>query len=742
MTLLQPTTTHANEQLDTPWTADVDKNNPLPEYPRPQMRRSDWTNLNGQWDYAVKHHLDNKPTEWGGSITVPFPIESHLSGVKRHPTELEAIWYQRKINLHKPMDDQRILIHFGAIDWHAKIYVNDQYIGEHRGGFVPFSFDITHALNNTSAQTITIRVYDPTNSDSQARGKQIHKPHGIFYTSASGIWQTVWLEKVPQEYIQSIKIIPDLDNQSISVNVRTNKQNSKLKAILVTKYNNQSYTSALNTPFEIPANDCQLWSPESPNLYDFEVMLIDGNQTVDSISSYFALRKISFTKDKTGYNRLHLNNKPIFQFGPLDQGYWPDGIYTAPTDEALRYDIEVMKKMGFNMVRKHVKIESARWYYWADKLGIMVWQDFPNSGATGEANNHHAHQNTTDGKDVDFNAIEHTRFMEEWKAAIDAYYNHPSIVVWIPFNEGWGQHKTNDVIQWTMNYDPSRLTDAPSGWFDRGLGDMIDKHSYPDPGMFPALDHRVSVLGEFGGLLLNIKGHLWQGKTWGYKETKSQDDLLYQYEDLIQQLPPLIARGLAAAVYTQLTDVEIEANGLITYDRKVIKIDPQTLTQIHATLFKTPPAINQLLPTSDLTPQTWQYTTRLPKPSWMNPDYDDSLWQSSEGGFGTPETPNTNVGTKWNSQSIWLRKEFNLNTEDIQNAGSLRLKIYHDEDAEVYINGILAAEFKGFTTSYRTARLKREALDSLKPGLNIIAVTCQQTKGGQFIDVGLEQYQQ
>jgi hypothetical protein len=439
-----------------------------------------------------------------------------------------------------------------------------------------------------------------------------------------------------------------------------------------------------------------------------------------------ALRKIEWKKADDGFNRLFLNNEPVFQYGPLDQGWWPDGLYTAPTDEALKYDIEMTKKLGFNMCRKHVKVEPARWYHWCDKLGLLVWQDMPSSDRF----------IGPDDPDITRSAASEEIYRREWKAIIDSLRGFPSIVVWVPFNEGWGQFKTNEILDWTKELDPTRVVDGPSGWADRNGGEMHDMHNYPGPGMFPAEEGRVSVLGEFGGLGLPLDGHTWLDKNnWGYRSFDNKEALGDAYAELLTQMPLLIGQGLAAAVYTQTTDVEVEVNGLMSYDREVVKFDVERLAKLHARLHEPPPKVTVLVPTSEEEPQTWRYTTAAPTDdSWNSPAFDDSKWQSGPGGFGTRETPGTVVRTEWNTPDIWCRREFTL--PEAGEGEELALRIHHDEDADVFLNGKKIIELKGYTSSYTVIPLATAGA-SLANGSNVLAIHCHQTRGGQYIDVGL-----
>lgn len=727
------------QSLTTRWPKDLDRAKPLPEYPRPQLVREKWLSLNGEWDFAIRPIESAQPAsgQFDGRILVPFAIESTLSGVKKPVGSQNRLWYRRSFDIPKDWDANRVVLHFGAVDWESTVYVNGRKMGEHRGGYDPFSVDITEALNADGKQELVVSVWDPTDSQSQPRGKQIGRPHGIWYTAVTGIWQTVWLEGVPPNSIKTLHISSRLDAgmQSGTALVKVATSNAQEKTIRATVLDGGRVVGSGEMPkgsdqLAIELKPVKLWSPESPFLYDIRVELLDGNTVVDSVGSYFGMRTIEVKKDAAGFNRMFLNGQALFQFGPLDQGWWPDGLYTAPTDEALRYDIEITRKLGFNMCRKHVKVEPDRWYYWADRLGLLVWQDMPSGMTTGQP--HGIRPGAA--QDAVFTDEQKKIYRTEWQAIMDALRNHPSIVVWVPFNEGWGQHDTNEILQWTKKYDPTRFVDGPSGWQDRGFGDLKDMHKYPAPGMFPPEDNRVSVLGEFGGLGLPIEGHTWLNRdNWGYRTYQSKDELLRQYERLIQQLPPLISEGLAAAVYTQTTDVEVEVNGLLTYDRAVIKMPVERLAKLHERLYQPTGKRSVLIPTSEKEPQSWRYTTVAPQDGWQKMDFDDSSWMQGQGGFGTSGTPGTRVNTTWNTPDIWMRR-----TIEIPNVGSddIFLRIHHDEDAEVYLNGERIDNFTGYVTDYFDSPLSEAARKLIRSGPNVIAIHCKQTGGGQYIDAG------
>jgi beta-galactosidase/beta-glucuronidase len=577
-------------RISSSWSEKVDPANPLPEYPRPQMERGNWTSLNGLWSYTVTGKDASGASSWNGQILVPFAIESSLSGVGRMVGKDSTLWYNRKFSLNKEMKGKKILLHFGAVDWRTKVFVNGKEAGTHEGGFDPFSFDITPLLKKSREQELTLSVWDPTDEGPQPRGKQVRKPEGIWYTPVTGIWQTVWIEAVPETYISSIKPTPDIDNHSIAINAATVNAKSGDRIVMSAWDGSNKIAETESTPGEdasLRIENAKLWSPESPFLYDLKVALTRNGKKIDEVKSYFAMRKSSVGTDENGIKRMLLNNKFIFQFGPLDQGWWPDGLYTAPTEEALVFDIDKTKEMGFNMIRKHIKVEPARWYYHCDKAGILVWQDMP----SGDLGNRWDSRPAIVGiaNDQKRSAASESYYKKDWNNIIDALYPFPSIVVWTPFNEGWGQFKTPEIAEWTRKKDPSRLVNSASGGNFSYVDHIIDVHNYPEPVM-PSADifgnKLALVLGEFGGLGLPVSGHVWQEKdNWGYQSFKTADDLFAKYSVFIDTLDRLIGQGLSAAVYTQTTDVEVEVNGLMTYDRKVVKNPPAKFKALHQKLY-------------------------------------------------------------------------------------------------------------------------------------------------------------
>ena len=571
----------AGDKIKTPWGEQLNPKNVLPEYPRPIMERHEWKNLNGSWNYAITKKGEAAPGNYQGEILVPFAVESSLSGVGKRINEHQELWYQRTFDVPSSWKGKQILLHFGAVDWKADVWVNDVKVGEHTGGFTPFYFDITSALNKGNNQLV-VKVWDPADRGEQPRGKQVERPEGIWYTPVTGIWQTVWLEPVAAQHIAHLKTTPDIDKKTVKVEVATNVCSpDKVEVKVFDGKNLVAKGAALNgVPVELTMpEDVKLWSPESPSLYDMEVTLYKDGKAIDQVKSYTALRKFSTHKDKNGITRLQLNNKDYFQFGPLDQGWWPDGLYTAPTDEALVYDLKKIKDFGYNMVRKHVKVEPALWYTYCDQLGLIVWQDMPNGGRGPAEWQMHKYY---DGADAIRSAKSEANYRKEWKEIIDYLYSYPSIGVWVPFNEAWGQFKTPEIAAWTKEYDPSRLVNPASGGNHYTCGDILDLHNYPGPNLYLYDPTRATVLGEYGGIGMALKGHLWLAdKNWGYVKFNTPEEVTNEYIKYADHLLELIEKGFSAAVYTQITDVEEEVNGLVTYDRKVIKVDEPKIKAIN-----------------------------------------------------------------------------------------------------------------------------------------------------------------
>ena len=706
----------AKTPLLTRWAAEVNATNALPDYPRPQLVRPDWLNLNGLWDYAITPDTVSRAMSYTGKILVPFPVESQLSGVETHFNENSKLWYHRVVTVPAAWRGRRVRLHFGAVDWACEVWVNGQQVGQHHGGYNTFTFDITDALQWKGPEDLSVCVTDPTEGD-QPRGKQSRKPEGIFYTSTSGIWQTVWLEPVPEVCIDHLKLMPDVDAGALHVWAAVNNLSDAVRMEAVASVGGVEIARAVGSAdaeliLKLP--NPHLWSPDDPFLYDLKVTLKAGDRVLDTATSYFGMRKISLLKDDQGVTRIALNDRFVFELGTLDQGFWPDGIYTAPTDGALRSDIEFLKKAGFNLTRKHVKVEPDRWYYWCDRLGLLVWQDMPSGNNA-----------TVDGR---------RNFESELLHMIKDLDNHPAIVVWVLFNEGWGQYDTEALVKLLKEIDPSRLVDNASGWTDMRAGDLIDMHNYPGPDSPAPEPHRAAVLGEFGGLGFTELDHTWSTNSWGYVMLTDTNELATRYTKMIKQVWRLrFLRGLSAAIYTQTADVETECNGLQTYDRAVTKIDPAILLAANRGGFWNMP-LKVILADGLVGRTSWRYTTHKPADDWIQPGFDTSTWKEGIGGFGSTGTPGVVFNTVWDTSDIWLQRDFNVDQEDI---ARIKLQIFHDEDAEVYLNGVLAVQVPSYITDYDEFDISKAAEAALRPGENTIAVHCHQTTGGQGIDVGI-----
>ncbi len=573
----------AGDKIKTEWADKVDPQNVLPEYPRPIMERPQWLNLNGLWDYAITKKDAPLPKTFDGKILVPFAIESSLSGVGKTIKADQSLWYERKFQIPEDWKGKNVLLNFGAVDWKAEVFVNGNKIGEHTGGYTPFSFNITKNLKD-GENSLAVRVWDST-GNGLPRGKQIENPRGIFYTSVSGIWQTVWLEPVSASHISGLKITPDLDSSSFDIRVDSDDKSATatIKVLDNGKVVAQT-TAAANKTANIPVKNPKLWWPKSPFLYDLEITLSNkGGEQVDSVKSYAAMRKFSIAKHgRFGGVDFTLNNKKFFTFGPLDQGWWPDGLYTAPTDEALKFDIQRTKDLGFNSIRKHVKVEPARWYTHCDRLGMVVWQDMPSM--FGEGNGWQP-RGFFQGEERTVSKKFEETYRKEWKEIMESLHSYPCIAIWVPFNEAWGQFKTKEITEWTKSMDPSRLVNSASGgnYFD--CGDIVDSHDYGNPIMYMFNNQKVNVVGEYGGIGCAVDGHLWvKDKNWGYGKMRSQEEVTKRFVELTNRFIDMTKYGCFGAIYTQTTDVEIEVNGLFTYDRKVLKVDEEKVREVNQKL--------------------------------------------------------------------------------------------------------------------------------------------------------------
>ena len=592
--------------IRTTWADQLDPANPLPAYPRPQMVRQDWMNMNGLWNYAITD-ASAESFDVQGKILVPFAIESSLSGVGKRVSKGETLWYEREFTVPKKWKGRNVLLHFGAVDWQAEVYVNGVLVGEHKGGYDPFSFDVTSALKKSGKQVLRVKVQDATDNSFQPRGKQCIINTSIWYTPVTGIWQTVWMEPVTPSYVADYYVVSDIDKGEVAFDVDAFTAEGDIVKVALLEggegYSAEAPSQTVlaeavveNGKAVIKVDDVKTWSPDSPYLYGVKVWVERKGKVVDSVNGYTAMRKISVKQDSSlnKYNSMALNNELLFHFGPLDQGWWPDGLYTAPTDEALEFDIIKTKEHGFNMIRKHIKLEPARWYYYCDKHGIMVWQDMPCIGDHSKrvmpardeniknaVSNVWSSDSIFGGTDCDIPQEWKDNYYREWANIINAFKNFQCIVVWVPFNEDWGQFDTPAVVKFTRELDPTRLINPASGGnfdFSAGVkefGDILDVHHYPCPAMNVFERKFVNVLGEYGGIGMPVEGHTWIiDRKWGYGKVKeNSEELMKQYEEYLEMLKTFVTTGCAAAVYTQTTDVEGEVNGLMTYDRKVIKMD-------------------------------------------------------------------------------------------------------------------------------------------------------------------------
>ncbi|MBQ4377124.1 MAG: beta-galactosidase [Bacteroidales bacterium] len=571
----------AGDKIKTQWAEKVNPQNPLPEYPRPILERTAWQNLNGLWDYAILDKGKIEPAQYDGKILVPFCVESSLSGVQKSVSETQELWYHRDFTVPAEWKGKHIMLNFGAVDWQADVFVNDILIGSHKGGYAGFSFDITPYLNKKGSQKLVVRVWDPTDKGYQPIGKQTLNPRSIWYTAVTGIWQTVWIEPVGENHISHISSVADINNGTLSftIDAACNRHHDLVEVALLDGSRQIGTAKGIaGSELRIAVPNAKLWSPESPYLYNVRVRLYRDGKVIDEVSSYAAMRTITSARDENGIVRMQLNGKDYFQYGPLDQGWFPDGLYTAPTDEAMLYDIKMTKQLGFNMIRKHVKVEPDRWYYHCDREGIVVWQDMP-SGDMGNEWEPRVYGGGTDRKRTPASI---SNYYHEWGEIINLCNQHPCVVVWTPFNEAWGQFSTEDVVAWTQQQDPSRLINTASGGNHRNCGDIIDLHNYPGPAMYLTDPNRVNVLGEYGGIGFAMEGHLWWDKrNWGYIQFKSKDEVTDEYVKYAEQLKSFVRRGFSAAVYTQTTDVEGEVNGLMTYDRREVKVNADRVSKVN-----------------------------------------------------------------------------------------------------------------------------------------------------------------
>ena len=734
-------------KLMTPWGEQIDPDHVWQEYPRPQLVRPTWMNLNGVWEYFRRTNRSSLAYEPTGSrfnqrILVPFGVESALSGIMH--TDLStvassALMYRRTFTLTSDYEGKRTLLHFGAVDWQCIVYVNGKKVGEHKGGSDPFTFDITDYLVDGGEQELQVAVYDPSSKGGQPRGKQTTSPSGIWYTSCSGIWQTVWLEPVNAAYVERYEVVPDAASGTVRVKVIASDPTCKVSFIVrdgeKVVVTTDKYPVGEDVTIAIP--DAKLWSPDSPFLYNLDIYLsADNCMECDRARGYFGLRTLSKAMIN-GHPGFLLNGKPIFMYGPLDQGWWPDGLLTPPSYEAMIYDLQTIKSLGMNMVRKHIKVENDLWYEWCDRNGLIVWQDMP-SGSEGGSLGTKAE-------------IQHNFYLE-CENIVTALKQHPSIGVWVPYNEGWGQdagagsgHTMRGyLVVRNADADMGRLMNAASGWTDFGISDITDAHSYPSPnGMANTDNDRVNVCGEFGGITLMVDGHLWAGSQQTYTQVSNSEEYTIRFNQYTSALQALQqSKGLWAGVYTQITDVEQEVNGILTYDRKVLKVNEEQLASIRSNIERTirqrlTGATNVVSAGDNASTVRWHYVTSKPAGDWFQPDFDDSSWREGTAGFGKISQPDARVRTDWSTPEIWIRRHFKLNNVSEEQLKDLCIRIFYDEDSEVYINGVLAMTTSGYNVTYQLFDISDAAREALHiGGDNVIAIHTKQTTGGQYIDAG------
>ena len=764
-------------------------------YPRPQLVRDNWTNLNGIWRLAKKPSLTGfgiystfAPDDFRLKIMVPYPIESALSGIMdndySNPNKFYA--YRRTFVVADAdrAEDKRIILHFEAVDWEAQVFVNGQKAGVHQGGFDPFWFDITDYLAaGEQEQELVVHIWDPT-SGGNPSGKQTSRPQGIWYTPSSGIWQTVWYESVPPVRIAGLNVTPDVDNNAVKIRVNTSgtAQGALTAQVQVLDAAGDVVSTdniSVNAEQSVSISAPQLWSPSSPYLYGLKVTLKEGGDAKDEAQSYFGMRKVSLGTLR-GKPFTMLNGEPIFHFGTLDQGFWPDGLHTAPSYEALRFDIEKTKELGFNMIRKHIKTEPARWYYYCDSIGIMVWQDMPTSYDDQQYGGYNHGNLICNGSLADSavcvsnggNSDEAVRanFLRESQQIVQKFSHFPSIVVWVPYNEGWGQYGTGPVglrhtrngVNLVRSLDTTRLINPVSGWhqyenagYDLAGGDIFDKHNYREPALWDnPSNKRANFCGETGGYSFGIAGHNWAGNMGNYDDgTLTTFDsacaACVKFADRFRKFGDIAfsrtLEGINGIVYTQITDVEEELNGLWTYDRKVCKLSDtarMVLMQVIDTMKNWVQNVEYILPTAIDGSESWKYVTgnasyAAPE-GWNTQAFDDSGWQEGIGGFGNDNPPGSKIRTQWNNQNIYLRKTVNIPAMTDGEKAQMRLAIHHDEGFELYINGVPAASATGYLSAYKTFDISAEARAAIVyGGNNLIAIHCAQTAGGQYIDAGI-----
>jgi len=712
--------------LMTRWAAKVDPAHPLPEYPRPQLVRKDWLNLNGIWEYQPGAEEDAVPvgTKLASKILVPFPVESALSGVMEHH---DRLWYRRTFEVPAHWKGRNVILNFGAVDFESEVFVNGKSAGVHRGGYDPFCFDITPFLKDSGSQELIVRVFDATDAAGEPRGKQTLIPHGVDYTCTTGIWQTVWIEPVAPDGVKNLNIAPDVDHGRVNVTVQTYRDMANEQVTVQVKDGGTvigSGSGAPNVEISVPVPDAKLWSPDSPFLYDLAIFVTRHNAPVDAVTSYFGMRKVEVAA-VGGMKRILLNGKFVFQFGALDQGFWPDGVYTPPSDDAMRNDIQMAKAFGLNLLRKHIKVEPARWYYWTDHLGMIVWQDMPSP-------------NTYMSPTEPVPPVDKAEFQSELVRMVEILRNVPSIVQWEIFNEGQGEFDSARLVSLVKAIDPTRLVDPESGGNHPGIGDVVDSHGPPISGRswVPSAT-QASVIGEFGSVGVSEPGHRWHDGKGGPIDPAAASALVGAMDHFAPQIEERRDKyGLSGVDLVQLTDVEGEQNGLLTYDR-LPKVDPVVL---RPDILLTVPRYDYrvVVPTSESESQSWKYTLQEPGKDWLKKDFDDSKWQNGKSGFGG-EVPNHGIlGTPWRTHHIWLRRHFNPGALTPDQLDQLCVTDYHDDDISVYLNGVPGYTALGYQVDYESKLLSSEARRAIVPSAdNVLAVEGSNEAGGQYVDAGL-----
>ena len=719
-------------RIMTPWGETMTPSTAWTNYPRPNMVRSDWTNLNGLWKFAVTKINEEMPKDenWQQDILVPFAPESSLSGVGRLTEPDETLWYKRTFSLPAVKENTRYFLNFEAVDWRCQVFVNglEATAAPHVGGNVPFSVDVT-GLVKEGENTLVVTAWDPSNSYGQPSGKQSLSPGGCFYTRVSGIYGSVWMEETPKGYITGYNVESDIDKGEVNITVECAGDLAGAFVTAAVSFGGEPVANGEVTDWSkgltLSIPESKLWDINEGNLYDLTLTL-ETAFGKDEVQGYFGMRKIEFKKDELGVQRIYLNNKKIFMQGTLDQGWWPDGLLTPPSDEAMQYDIDILKEHGYNFMRKHIKIEPRRYYYLCDKAGFPVWQDMVSGGQKPEEKYH--------------------IYRAELVEMIKDLRNFPSIVVWIAYNEGWGQpdkEKSTETTKWLKQIDSTRLISETSGWTDHNCGDMKDHHQYPSPLPTPANDDRLTIVGEFGGLGYFVEGHLWDPeKKWGYRSDNTIEDSLKRYAEIMDNLARCSHESFAGSVYTQTTDVETEANGLVTYDRKVVKYPTDKMREMHKRVEKIalstkPMARKCFMPKGTEEKVVWKYTFEKPQGEWSHPSFNDDMWSQGEGGFGNKiivRDLGAKPKTEWDTKEIYLRRVFMLKEVPDEN---IEMDIFYDEDPVVYVNGVEVFKQEGYNQGYTPVLIKKEDVKKIfKKGENVIAIGCKNANGGAMIDLG------